>query len=269
MKTNLIITAIILVFFTFIACNKNEIEIAKPVIVMNELGYNNTSEAFIGNDLHIEAEIVAEGKIKNILIEIHPEFVGNWEFDTIFTEFSGLKNTTFHKHVEIPSSADTGDYHFHFVVTDMEGQQTVFEADIHIGISIDLIAPTITVTNAPFSSQVYSTGDTIRIMGYIEDNQGLGGLYIGLIRVDQNLADTLVSSTNSITLLHSHDFTNPLMHTFNSFIIVNSSLDNNNPPKDLSTGNWWQSTQYYVLVKGKDASGNWAYSQHFPFPINI
>jgi hypothetical protein len=127
-------------FFT--ACNKEETP-AKPVINILELGegdsHGNDHTAKIGGELHIEAEITAEGKIDKVSIRLHPEgdhdlktvFEG-WELDTTYTKFSGLKNTLFHEHVEIDSTALPGDYHFDFVVTDMEGNQSSAEADVVI-----------------------------------------------------------------------------------------------------------------------------------------
>jgi hypothetical protein len=85
---------------------------------------------------------VAEGKIDKVTVEIHSEgghegksasnSLFEWEADTAYTEFYGLKNTTFHKHLEIPAEADTGHYHFHFIVTDLEGQQSSVEEEIEI-----------------------------------------------------------------------------------------------------------------------------------------
>lgn len=132
-------------FFT--ACEKDK-PIAKPVINMTELGYENSKIAYQDSDLHIEAEVVAEGKIDRIEIVIHPEgehtkkalnseINYEWEVDTTFTEFSGLKNTSFHKHVEIPADAEPGHYHFHFTVTDLEGNQTAVEDEIEIQIPRD------------------------------------------------------------------------------------------------------------------------------------
>ena len=47
-------------------------------------------------------------------------------------KFSGLKNTTFHEHVEISSTAEAGEYHFDFIVTDMVGNQSSAEAELQI-----------------------------------------------------------------------------------------------------------------------------------------
>lgn len=143
MKTKKIITTILLVagIFSFNACNKDD-EPAKPQITLTELGYDNSGIGYLGSDLHIEADIVAEAKIDRVTVEIHTESghegkaaanaLFEWEVDTVYTEFYGLKNTEFHKHLEIPAEADTGHYHFHFIVTDLEGQQTTVEEELEI-----------------------------------------------------------------------------------------------------------------------------------------
>ena len=127
------------------SCGKAE----KPEIVSFELGYENSKTAYAGDDLHMDAEVVAEGTIDMIRIVIHPEGghtkkgvrsvsdEGEWEVDTTYTRFSGLKNTIFHEDIEIPADADPGYYHFYFEVTDMEGYQTVYEDEL------ELLAPQI------------------------------------------------------------------------------------------------------------------------------
>lgn len=140
------IIAITLISFSLIylaSCNKEE-ETAKPVITFTEVGYENSGTAARGSDLHLEATVEAEGKISTIRVILHPEGEhglktgtgilneGDWEYDTTYTEFSGLKNCTFHKHVPIPLTADTGQYHLDFTVTDLEGNQASLDADVKI-----------------------------------------------------------------------------------------------------------------------------------------
>lgn len=124
---NIFFAAVILTFcaITFSACHK----IAKPTIIMTELGHANSYQAEQGDDLHVEAEVVAEGRIANINIEIHQENDANTIADTTFTEFAGLKNCTFHKHISIPEKAPLGTYHFHFTVIDQEGNSATFEEE--------------------------------------------------------------------------------------------------------------------------------------------
>jgi len=280
MKANIYIKILLLsTTISLFSCEKDES--ASPLIDDFELGYQDSKKATLGNDLHINAEVVAEAKINTIKVEIHPEeghdgkgasnpfHEGEWEFDSTYTEFQGLKNTTFHKHVDIPVTADTGTYHFHLIVTDMEGNQTEIEEDLKLEQPDDTEAPEITITQAPASDETFSNGQTITIKGTITDDQMLGGLYIGLVRNSQNLADESVNATNTITMLHTHDFTSPASHTFTASIVTGATQDNNGTPKVITGDIAWQSGNYYILVKSKDAfGGNWAFSRHYPVLIN-
>jgi hypothetical protein len=126
---------------TFTACNDDD-PTAKPEIKILELGegssHGNDHTAYIGGELHIEVEVVAQGKIDKIQVRLHPEGEHHgesgdhdeWELDKTFTKFSGLKNTTFHEHIDIATTAEPGEYHFDFIVTDMEGNQSSAEADV-------------------------------------------------------------------------------------------------------------------------------------------
>jgi hypothetical protein len=146
-RLNISILLILVTIFTILSvlnsCKK-EAEIAAPSITLEELGYQNTKVAFRGNDLHIDAYLLAEGKIANVNIDLHPEGTHSankatapspirWEFDSVYTgKYYGIKNADFHEHIEIPMSADTGHYHFHFSVTDLEGNRTSIEEEIQI-----------------------------------------------------------------------------------------------------------------------------------------
>jgi len=280
MKIKNIITTILVIagIISFNACNKDD-EPAKPQITLTELGYDNSGIGYQASDLHIEADIVAEGKIDKVTVEIHPEgdhegksatiILTEWEFDTVYTEFSGLKNTTFHKHIDIPAEADTGHYHFHFIVTDLEGQQTTVEAELEVRMPEDNVAPVVTISTSPGNNQVFNNGETISISGSVSDDIALGGMYIGLVRENQSLTDAEVNDANTITMLHTHDFDSQAAHNFLASISVGAAQDNNITPKDISGEIAWQSANYYIVVKCKDAfGGNWTFSSHYPIVIN-
>jgi hypothetical protein len=143
MRTEKFLVTIVLVTVIFFASCQKE-ETPKPEIISFELGHDNSKTGYIGSDLHIDTEIEAPGKIDWIKVEIHFEgehdeknaFAGTdeegWEFDSVYTEFSGLKNTVFHKDIPIPEYAEEGDYHFHFSITDMEGKQTYIDEELEI-----------------------------------------------------------------------------------------------------------------------------------------
>ncbi len=271
-------------FFT--SCEKDDETNPKPVVTLSELGYENSKIGYVGSDLHIQAEILAEGKVDKVTIEIHPEgeheeksasvvlHEGEWDFDTTYTEFSGMIDPTFHKHVDIPMHADTGHYHFHFIVTDMDGQRTTVVEELEIQQPDDAVAPEITKLSAPDSGAVFNDGETITISGSVSDDKALGGMYIGLVRADQGLSDAEVNAKNTITLLHTHDFDSPKAHDFSASINVGAAQDNNITPKDISGdldgAPAWQSANYYIVVKCKDAfGGNWTFSDHYPIVINL
>lgn len=285
MKVIRYISLLAVASIVFISCKKddNKDDFAKPAVNSIELGYGNNKIAYIGSDLHIEAIVEAEAKIHTITVSIHPEgehqgdkiqnilnMLDEWEFDTVFNEFQGLKNTTFHKHIDIPITADTGIYHFHLTVSDLDGQQYAFEDDLHITVPQDSLAPVIVVNTAPTTNETFTNGQTISISGSISDDNAIGGLYIGLVRVSQNLSDTEVNATNTITLLHTHDFSNPENYEFTASINVGAIQDNNIPPKDITGEIEWQSSEYYILVKSTDAfGGNWGFSIHYPLIISM
>jgi len=138
MKKTGIASAILVAGLFFTSCEESTM----PEIDMHEFGYENTGTASPGGDLHMDAEIVASATISEISIEIHggeehahkkAVYDGHeWEVDTVYTEYSGLKNTTFHEHIEVPETAPLGEYHFYLKVTDMEGYQEIYEADLEL-----------------------------------------------------------------------------------------------------------------------------------------
>lgn len=270
-KTILSVIAITTALISFPSC-KDDDNPSRPVISSMELGLNNSKTGYVGDDLHVEAEVVAEATISTIEVEIHQEEDSNdgaWTYDSVYTEFSDLKNTTFHKHIDISADADTGTYHFHFIVTDKDGNQTEYEEELLITIPEDSEAPEITISSAPTSGETFSSGQTITISGTVTDDISLGGLYIGLVRDGQSLADSEVNATNTITMLHTHDFDEGDSYTFTATITVGASQDNNITPKDITGDIAWQSGSYYILVKCKDAYGaNWAYSAHYPVTVS-
>lgn len=118
--------------FGMTACDNEEEEPTpnKPIISNVELGHDDDKIGHIGEDLHIDAKVDAEGKIDKIKVEIHSEDGTGEDIEVEFTQFAGLKNTEFHEHVEIPATATPGEYHFHLEVIDQEGQTAEYEADI-------------------------------------------------------------------------------------------------------------------------------------------
>ncbi len=132
---SLFMTLFAIVTIVFTACSSSDDETlpAKPVITLTEVGHDNSGHAHPGHDLHLEAELLAEGIIKSINVEIHQEN-GSPLVSVAYNEgkYIGVRNTEFHEHIDIPATAALGKYHLNFTVTDQKGQQTTVTSDLHL-----------------------------------------------------------------------------------------------------------------------------------------
>ncbi len=142
-KRILNLLSLLSIVLIFNACAEDDFP--APEISDIEIGYDNSKVAYRGSELHIDAEIVAEGRIDRIVLEIHhkgdhAKKSGNaakdddhgWEVEMEWTEFNGLKNTNFHEHTDVPLDAELGYYHLHFKVIDMQGKVTEVEAELEV-----------------------------------------------------------------------------------------------------------------------------------------
>ena len=127
----LLATAVVLAFVS-VSCKKDA-PVARPQVTLTEVGHENSFEAMRGDDLHLEADILSEGRISRIDVEIHQED-GNYEIVKTYTEgkYIGVKNVDFHEHIDIPADAPLGGYHLHFTVSDREGNTTLAEAHLQV-----------------------------------------------------------------------------------------------------------------------------------------
>ncbi|KKO91209.1 hypothetical protein AAW12_11885 [Sphingobacterium sp. Ag1] len=126
------------ILFGFLSsCKKDNEEIpalAKPQISALEIGSGNNKTVQAGSDLHLEGDILAEALIAKIEIEVHQEGGGQYKFTKAYTDgkYIGVKNATFHEHIDVPADAPAGAYHFHFTVTDKAGNTTTIESPLTI-----------------------------------------------------------------------------------------------------------------------------------------
>ncbi|MFW6222757.1 MAG: DUF4625 domain-containing protein [Bacteroidota bacterium] len=266
------------------SCTEDD-DFPAPVIENMEIGLNNSMVAYRGSDLHLEADIIAEGRIDRIVVEIHPEGEhdhdkksGNtvsdhdhgWETEITWDEYKELKNTNFHKHIDVPLEAELGEHHLHFKVIDMQGKETSLEADIEVKNPENTDAAVLSITSAPENGEIFHADDTISISGSATHELGLGGMYIGLVIEDQGLEDSQVNANNTITILHTHDFDSPTSHNFDAGIVVGAEEDNNITPKPIEGDIAWQEGNYYILAKAKDAFGGpFGFSDRYPVEIHF
>lgn len=105
------------------ACGKNP---AAPEITLTEVGHENTHVAVAGDEMHLEADIEAEGLVKMISLHINDEEHNSYRLDTVFADgkYVGVRNVEFHEHIDIPASCTPGRYKLRLAVLDQEGQTT-------------------------------------------------------------------------------------------------------------------------------------------------
>lgn len=130
-----------------VACNDDDDDKnQKPVVKELELGSShdnpNNAIGYVGRDVHVGAHIFAQNKVAKIIITIHEEGHHHtkaeggeeteWEVDTTYTNYKGELNPHFHEHIDIPQTAELGDYHFHFKVVDQQGLVTEVEKELQV-----------------------------------------------------------------------------------------------------------------------------------------
>lgn len=272
LKTSVLFLAIAAVA-VLTSCDKDEdVIVANPTITNLELGIDNSLIGYIGDDLHVEADILAESFINTVTVEIHAEDGSGEEIEAEF-DYSDqtLKNTSFHEHIDIPEGTTAGDYHFHLTVTDKEGNSTTIEEELQLEVLADEEAPVLTISSAPTDGQSFASGESITISGSATDNTALAGMVIALVYADDAIADADVTGENSsvIVMLHTHTFDSEASHDFSTSIAVGAEYDNNMTPALIQYNNAWRTGNYYILAKCKDANGNWVYSSQYPVNISL
>ncbi|MGG6545199.1 UNVERIFIED_CONTAM: DUF4625 domain-containing protein [Prevotella sp. 15_C9] len=117
--------------FAMTSCSDDENnDTAKLELTHEEIGHDG--EATIGKDIHLECEILAEAKIKQIEVEIKNK-TGKTMLSRVFNtgKYVGVLETTFHEHIDVPSTLPEGKYDVIIKVTDMNGQMKSVQGEVN------------------------------------------------------------------------------------------------------------------------------------------
>lgn len=253
-----------------LSCEKDDSDKTKPVISDLETGLGNSLTFFQGGDVHLEFEASDNKELGYYEVEIHAESKSaeaGWDFSQKWDFEPGLKNALVHQHeIVVPADATPGAYHFHLTLADKAGNTVSIEEDILIKEPEGGDAPEIHVESAPDDHQVFTTGQTIAIAGHVHsETSHIAGILVAIVRESDNLADADVNSSNSIILLHAHDFESYEVD-FTPSITVGAAADNNLPtPNPVTT---WSLGEAYLLIKTKDENGKWGFSTHYHIEVN-
>ncbi|KAF2508835.1 DUF4625 domain-containing protein [Flavobacterium foetidum] len=309
MKTTKILIAFLVSAFAFTACdnddNPNETETAKPTIDKIELGLGNNEIGTIGEDFHFNAEVIAGDKIENVQIKIQQIAGENyskvWSHEISWPQYAGAKNTTIHKHFDIPSDAAEGKYDFIIIITDQNGTKLEVKKNLNIYAAGNLpVNPTATVftvfqnDNFFFRKGKYyqegasfKTADVFSSQVSISGVKGDGIMYLLLInkaaKHKPESVDQIDFSKVIVYDVYEHKnmtevgtFTNtPIDANFTvvrqmPVLKIGAAKDNNSPnPQDITGTRAWATGDYIYLAVYKNTTYNINFSQVIDVPVSL
>lgn len=131
----------VLVIFSLLlwisSCKDDDNDTEKPVITNLEVGHNDT--LYVGKNVHLEFEVTDNERLSYYRVLIHEEghhksalLEDGWEYDSTFTEISGLKSHVAHHHkIKVPDEGvHLGEYHFELLVFDESGNFASDEREV-------------------------------------------------------------------------------------------------------------------------------------------
>lgn len=137
MKKQHIILSFVAFLFLLGSCSKEEkTEVAQSTEITIddlEIGSEDSRKVYTDNNLHLEANIIADAGIKQVQVQILPqtEGVSFFTVSKIYSEeIGGAKQFLLHEHYDVPKLSREGKYDVFIVVTDLKGQRKVFEYEL-------------------------------------------------------------------------------------------------------------------------------------------
>lgn len=132
------ILAVSSALFTTSCSDDDNVSPKRLEVQLTEVGHGTPAHAHAGEDLHLEAEILAEAQIATVTVSLHHETDSSApEITATYQDYNGLINATFHKHIDIPATQTPGSYHLHLTVTDQLGNTKQADAEVQILTSDD------------------------------------------------------------------------------------------------------------------------------------
>ncbi len=120
------LTGILLLTLVGLSCSDDDTEELMPEPSMDELEIGSgNNQGVIGRDFHFNARVIAGSTIDIVQININPmegeTYSNAWSFEIVWDDFKGLKNSTVHKHFDIPEDAPEGRFEFKITISDENG----------------------------------------------------------------------------------------------------------------------------------------------------
>lgn len=279
-----------------ISCNDDDEqtpELPKPTVDDIEIGSGNNEIAVIGNDFHLNANVVAGDKIDYVQIKILQNtaetYSEEWSHEITWDEYKGTKSATIHKHFHIPEDAVEGIYDFIIIVSDENGTMTEAKRTLTIYAAANLpVDPTVAIFNIfRDDSFYYKDGEFVAPDENFSKNEaflsqvtlsgikGDGQMYLLLINKDaDHYPETIDQIDFSKVIVYDffehgnveavESFSNVVFdpETFTTVrdapvLNIGAESDNNLPePNKIGGANAWESGKYYYMVIYKNTTHN-------------
>ncbi|MDT0678535.1 DUF4625 domain-containing protein [Autumnicola musiva] len=284
MKIRIFYVLAFISFLSFTSCSNDDdqnIEPAEATLTNIEIGLNNNERGIIGRDFHLNADIVAGERIDMVSVDIlpreHEEYAGDWSFNISWDEYSGLRNTTVHKHFDIPDDAVEGVYDFIITVSDENGSISEEVRTITIFLPENLpVDPDLTTFNLSLNGNfIYRNGeftenetslkvnDTISSQADISSGKGDGKMYLILINASlDHRPETIDAIDFSKVIVYDYyehsNWTDT--ETFSNFVfdldsfeivrdvpqmVIGAESDNAPEPNPIEGEKQWETGTYY------------------------
>ena len=285
MKTTKFLALLFVSLFTITSCTKDDDEQQLPAPTMSELEIGSgDNQGVIGRDFHFNAEVVAGGTIDQVKINIEPRddetYTNDWSFEIVWDEFKGLKNSTVHKHFDIPEDAPEGKFDFRVTVTDENGTKLEETYEVNLidpaNLPVDpylYFFDFLTDDNYQFVNETlenpenvtYSKGEVFQSSATIKNIKGDGKMYILFIKKSANhlpkIVDDIDFSKVIVYDLFEHQNEEDVISFSNRDLkdgkftrpspefLIGSAEDNNTPqPNSIDGEKAWETGEYYLGV---------------------
>jgi len=309
MKKRSTIFAFLIFAATLTACQKDDEvnpDVALPTISNLEVGLNNNEIGVIGKDFHFNADVLAATKIENVQIRILPRagesYSKTWSHEITWDSYKDVKNTTIHKHFDIPTDAVEGKYDFLIIVNDQNGSKLEIKKGITIYAAENVpVSPTASIftvfknderfyRNGKFITEgsTIKSGEKFTAQVTISNVKGDGRMYLLLINKKLNhrpesmdkidFSKVIVYDTFEHKGWANSDFfsnytfdaaTNTPIRNLQS-LAIGATADNNSPQANPINGSKaWESGNYYFGVVYLNTTHNIGFFQYIEVPVII
>lgn len=305
-KTPFIIGFIGLAAIAVSSCEKDSPpEPAMPGIENIEVGLGDNGIGIVGEDFHLEMDVVAGDRIDVIQVRIEQRagktYAKEWRHEITWEQYRGAKNTNVHKHFDIPADAPEGTYDFMIVVSDQNGATleetrtlTIYRRE-NLPVDPQLFAFNINKNGNFFyrngnfvDTDVCRGGETVRSQATISGVKDDGIMYMLLINKKLNHRPETIEgidfSKAIVYDVYEHegwaevgDFSNFVfdMETFTPVrttppLVIGAANDNNIPQPNPITGEKvWESGDYLFGVIYKNTTHNISFFHYIDISVQI